>query len=213
MGRLVNANRSEARLTPEQQAMAAEPGVIALARRMAIRKAKTSPVPLEDLCSAALLAVVEAARSFDSGRGVAFHRHASRRIEGAMKDLLRDEHLSGYGRSWLERNPGVDRPSVQSLDASIGLDGRRTIGDELASDDLPVGWEVDSLDAVESMIGTMPVECREAARLYFTNAGTRLMAEVAERFGVSSTTVKTRISRGLAAIRESDRWKVAADFL
>jgi RNA polymerase sigma factor for flagellar operon FliA len=44
----------------------------------------------DELYSAAMLGLAQAARSFDAGRGIAFERHASNRIRGALLDELRD---------------------------------------------------------------------------------------------------------------------------
>jgi RNA polymerase sigma factor for flagellar operon FliA len=44
----------------------------------------------DDLLSAAMLGLAQAARSFDPGRGISFDRHASNRIRGALLDELRD---------------------------------------------------------------------------------------------------------------------------
>jgi RNA polymerase sigma factor FliA len=44
----------------------------------------------DDLLSAAMLGLAQAARSFDPERGIAFERHASNRIRGALLDELRD---------------------------------------------------------------------------------------------------------------------------
>ncbi|MFC6341258.1 sigma factor, partial [Nocardioides hankookensis] len=48
-----------------------------------------SHVDRDDLSSAGLAALVQAARSFDAERGVPFNRYASTRIRGAILDELR----------------------------------------------------------------------------------------------------------------------------
>jgi RNA polymerase sigma factor for flagellar operon FliA len=47
-------------------------------------------VQRDDLESAAMLGLAQAARSFDPDRGIAFERHASNRIRGALLDELRE---------------------------------------------------------------------------------------------------------------------------
>src|SRR6266536_1169507 len=51
----------------------------------------------DDLESAAMLGLAQAARSFDPDRGIAFERHASNRIRGALLDELR-------GADWASRS-------------------------------------------------------------------------------------------------------------
>ena len=55
-----------------------------LARRL------PSHVNRDDLCSAAMLGLAQAARSWDPERGAGFERHAAIRIRGALLDELRD---------------------------------------------------------------------------------------------------------------------------
>src|SRR6266511_3985191 len=93
----------------------------------------------DDLESAAMLGLAQAARSFDPDRGIAFERHASNRIRGALIDELRcadwasrsvrsrarrlqqvaDELTSRLGRSptpaQLARELGVGVDAVHSL--------------------------------------------------------------------------------------------------
>src|SRR4029450_13800113 len=47
-------------------------------------------VTRDDLSSAAMLGLAQAARSWDPGRGASFERHAATRIRGALLDELRD---------------------------------------------------------------------------------------------------------------------------
>src|SRR3954447_26230268 len=56
-----------------------------------------SHVSRNDLLSAGMLGLAQAARSFDPERGIAFDRFASTRIRGALLDELR-------GRDWASRS-------------------------------------------------------------------------------------------------------------
>ena len=74
-------------------------------------------VSRDDLTSAALLGLVQAAKSFDSERGVAFARYARMRIEGALVDELRS-------RDWASRSVRARARHLQvateELEGSLG---------------------------------------------------------------------------------------------
>lgn len=63
-------------------------------------------VSRDDLTSAGLAALVQAARSYDAGRGVAFSRYASTRVRGAILDELRS--IDWASRSVRRRARQVD---------------------------------------------------------------------------------------------------------
>ncbi len=60
-----------------------------------------------DLTSAAMLGLAQAARSFDPDRGIPFDRFASQRIKGALLDELRD-------RDWASRSVRAKARAVRS---------------------------------------------------------------------------------------------------
>jgi RNA polymerase sigma factor (sigma-70 family) len=66
-----------------------------LARRL------PSHVNRDDLSSAAMLGLAQAARSWDPERGASFERHAATRIRGALLDELRDS-------DWASLNAHLD---------------------------------------------------------------------------------------------------------
>jgi RNA polymerase sigma factor for flagellar operon FliA len=85
-------------------------------------------VQRDDLVSAGMLGLVQAAKSFDPSRGIAFDRYASTRIRGALLDELR-------GRDWASRSVRVKaralRASVEKLTSSLG---RAPSAEEIAHD-------------------------------------------------------------------------------
>jgi RNA polymerase sigma factor for flagellar operon FliA len=69
----------------------------ALARGIALRFAGRVPksVEMDDLVSAGMLGLIDAADRFDEGRGIPFEAYSRRRIEGAILDSLRaEDHLT-----------------------------------------------------------------------------------------------------------------------
>lgn len=66
-------------------------------------------VPRDDLVSAALFGLVQAARTFDPDRGVGFERHARSRMRGAVLDDLRS-------RDWASRSTRARARRRQAVD-------------------------------------------------------------------------------------------------
>ena len=107
-----------------------------LARRL------PSHVNRDDLSSAAMLGLAQAARSWDPDRGVSFERHAANRIRGALLDELRDSDWASRSvRSRARRlqQAGEDltgrlgrTPTQAELAAELGTDPRtvhKLVGD------------------------------------------------------------------------------------
>jgi RNA polymerase sigma factor for flagellar operon FliA len=94
----------------------------------------------DDLTSAGLVALVQAARSFDAGRGVSFSRYASTRVRGAILDELRS--VDWASRSVRRRARQVDEvrnslaaqlgrlPSVGEIAASLGVGAEEIAANE-----------------------------------------------------------------------------------
>jgi RNA polymerase sigma factor for flagellar operon FliA len=81
-------------------------------------------VPRDELTSAALFGLVQAARAYDPGRGVSFDRYARRRMQGALLDDLRS-------RDWASRGVRAQARKVRSVtdDLTVAL-GRTPTADE-----------------------------------------------------------------------------------
>lgn len=186
---------ANAPLGPEARALAGHPRHVAFARAMARKLARRRPRMLEEFESAALLALVESARTFDPARGRKFTGHAYRRILGAIQDLGRSQQLLGYRRG---TGPAPEvRPVSWVLD---GEDDRPDSWRAAPSGEGPVGWEAESIDAVRGLLAPLPVHVRRAMFLVYTEAkGTK--AHAARKLGVCSSHVSQLHQVGLEMLR------------
>jgi RNA polymerase sigma factor for flagellar operon FliA len=76
-------------------------------------------VPRDELTSAALYGLVQAARSFDAARGVAFEGYARRRMQGALLDDLRS-------RDWASRSVRAQARRFQAASDELTISLGRT---------------------------------------------------------------------------------------
>lgn len=74
-------------------------------------------VPRDELVSAALLGLVQAAKSFDPDRGVTFDRYARRRMRGALLDDLRSRDWASRG---VRAQARKHRQATDELTTSLG---------------------------------------------------------------------------------------------
>ena len=112
--------------------VASLPFVEALARRMAA--SMPNSIDVGDLVQDGVLGLIDAAHSFDEGRGIKFETFAERRVRGAMIDALRrDAWPRGVrrqrreleaAREELRRELGHE-PSIADLAAKVGSDEKR----------------------------------------------------------------------------------------
>jgi RNA polymerase sigma factor for flagellar operon FliA len=96
-------------------------------------------VSRDDLVSAGMAGLAQAARSFDPSRGISFDRYASTRIRGSLLDELRD-------RDWASRSVRAKARKVTAAsDELTGKLGRVPSNDEVAEH---LGIEVKTVDAI-----------------------------------------------------------------
>lgn len=137
--------RSRGPLTEQQRELAT--CYLPLARALARRMRDQSPrAGADEYESAAFLALVEAAQSFDPARNINFATFAQFRIRGALRDFRR-ELISGGGRRGADSWRRVRQLGDES-EAEGWLVGLRV--------DAPVGAEIEALDSVESWIRRLP---------------------------------------------------------
>ena len=157
------------RLTEAQQELAAK--YIPMARALAKPFKNQFPDSWEDFESAACLALVEAARSFEPEREVKFSTFARRRIWGGLCDVRRR-------RLTRSRN---ECPMADGCPTSIRLT------EEVAADIRPVGAEMEAVEALESWMRKLPRQHAQACRMIYLDDRTH--AEVARALGVSPSRI------------------------
>lgn len=167
-------------LTPPQQELAVR--FLPLARSLARPLKQMFRHWTDDFESAACLALVEAARSFDPSRNIQFATFARFRIRGALYDVGRSMSLAGWDGDHANA-PGVVR--LTPLNEEFGILRHPAMNRE-------VGAEVDAADAVEEWLRKLPRKHAEVCRRCYLDGKTQ--AAVAEELGVSQSEV-TRLHR------------------
>lgn len=169
------------RLTPEQQALASDPRYLRLAEGIAARFGRRFPPLADEFEAAAPVALCEAAATFDPSMGVSFATHAAARIAGAMKDT---------GRAWTARGfrrKHGDAPLIGSLAHPIGFDDAgdpTTLGEMIASDDEPIGWEAEYQDELDGLARRLSRGAGQVIRSLYGRADTSTMAAVGRDAGL-----------------------------
>ncbi len=175
---------SSSALTPLQQRIAATPRALSIADCIASTYTLKLPHLEHDIRSAAHYALADAARRYDPSR-YQFSTFAASRVRGAIQDTLRSIAPRGYTRN------ADSAPQTAAYEA----------GAEPADDRLAVGWELDSLDAVESLIRHLPCHPdRQVMRLYYTYGMT--MREIADRLGMAESNVSFVHTRSIVRLRD-----------
>ena len=132
--------------------------------------------------SAACLALVEAARSFDPSRNIKFATFARFRIRGALVDVGRGMGLAGW-EDELEDAPGLFSLTPYNEEHGSVL---------IAVAPPPVGTEFDDIDTVEHWLKKLPKKHATVCRLYYLHGKTQ--AEIADGLGCSQAEV-TRLHK------------------
>jgi hypothetical protein len=120
------------RLTPEQQALASDPRHLRLAEGIAAKFGKRFPPLADEFEAEAMVALCQAAATFDAGAGASFKTHATARLEGAMRDTCRNWTAQGF------RRKSEDAPLTGSIFGELWTDDSgepQTLADTIASED------------------------------------------------------------------------------
>jgi RNA polymerase sigma factor (sigma-70 family) len=169
--------RKRVHLTAEQQDLAARH--MPLARSLAKRLKDMWPRYYEDFESAACLALVEAAQSFEPERGVNFATFARFRILGALRDVQRIVMKRGRERE-LPNAPKTDfwyLPGIEERGCLM-----------LTSPAKPVHEVIGAAEEVEHWVSKLPKRHAEACREIYLHDRTQV--DVARKMGCS----KSRLS-------------------
>lgn len=184
-------------LTPEQRELVA--AHVKLAEVLAGRFARKCPWMADAALSAAFVGLCAAALKYDPARG-AFSTFASPRIAGAILDAARNELPKGFRRD-KRRAPGT-----LSLSEPLSRDdaGRPLTGfDTLESGELPVGWELESEDAVNALSAGLQRHERRTVRTFYLRCAAVTMKHAGVLLGVTESSVSFRLKAAHAELADT----------
>lgn len=196
--------RSEA-LSPEQRGLAGEAAWLKKGRYVARLYTRKFPRLADEFESAANLAIVSAARTFDPDRGVRFSSHLFRRLKGAMLDVMREAELPGYRRKrTVPAKPGIlSAETPITADPSDPCPPRRllTLGDMIVADEGEVGWEEDGLDGLTELTKGLTSREREVVHRLYGRADCSTMKRTGRSLGLSESRVSQLHSEAMDTLR------------
>lgn len=183
-------------LTPEQQELAAK--YVPMARSLSKSYKEKWPSEWEEFESAAMMALVEAAESFDPGRGVRFSTFARFRIVGALKDVQR---RLGHVKRRVDGEHGVmDVADISELEP---------YGEVVNTTPEPeVGATLEEREDVEAWLRKLPTQHADACRQIYINGCNHV--EAARRMGVSQSRLSYLHREALAMLNgtwDMGEWK------
>jgi RNA polymerase sigma factor (sigma-70 family) len=166
---------------------------IPLARGLSKTLRLSYPRIWDELESAALLALVQAAACFDPRRKTVFATFARPRIWGALCDVQRNAKAQGWRkREKTEKLPHVIALSPTAEERGLVLNTR---------EDPPVGSEVESNEEVERCLRLLPWKHAYACRQLFVHG--KSQREVAEILGCSRSRLSSMHREALTILGKS----------
>lgn len=160
-------------LTAEQQDLAER--YLPMARSLSKPHKRIWPSEWEEFESAAMMALVEAAESFDASRNVRFSTFARLRIIGALRDVQR---RMGHTKWRVD-----DAHSVQDGTDVAALEAYGEVVN--TTPDPEVGQDLEHSDAVEAWLRKLPPKHAAACREIYLNGCSQV--EAAGRLGCSQS--------------------------
>lgn len=185
-------------LTPEQSALVAEHW--GLARGLARKHAAKHPSLNLDFESAAAEALCDVASRFTNEHAAKFWTFASYRVKGAFLDEMRKERLLGYPRGKYEGTPEVYSMNLADHDATHS--------------EVPIGWEMQWQDNVESLAGRLEWLPREVVILSYLYGFT--LEKIGRVLNISETWASKIRIEAISLMRRSvnpetyHEWRVAS---
>jgi RNA polymerase sigma factor (sigma-70 family) len=180
-------------LTPEQQTLAVK--FLPLARNLAWRFKVAWTAHQDEFESAAYLALVEAAQSYDGSKHVKFQTYARIRIMGELRDVQRGLEIAGF------EGDNENAPQIQQLDLDMEEHGRVL----LTSEDRPVEEAVAARDTFERWMNALPKNHAAACRNLYVHGMSE--ARSAADLGLSKARIHGLHQESLELLNESFRWK------
>ena len=184
-------------LTEKQQNLAK--AYLPMAKGLAKPLKESWPMERDEFDSAALLALVQAAQSYDPSKKVKFSTFARYRIWGALRDVQRTLIRTGWRRDM------ENAPIIGSLPFDAEEFGT-VIG---CQPDRRVGAELEATDFVENCLSKLPEKHAEACRLIYILGKTQ--GEAAEAMGCSKSRLSTLHQQALELINESWTYKASLE--
>jgi RNA polymerase sigma factor (sigma-70 family) len=189
----VNRETPPSGLTHAQQKLAAK--YLALALAMARPLKRAWPTYGDDFTSAAQLALVEAAQTFDPSRNVKFSTFVMIRIKGALLDMQRD-----LIKTHCQTNIRIPPADFRKTWRGDGM-GRIL----WTQPDPRVGQLLEVTEFVEHWLKKLPKRHAQACRLTYIDGMNQ--AEAAETLGCSKSRMSYLQSQSVAMLKES--WQAA----
>jgi RNA polymerase sigma factor (sigma-70 family) len=193
----VKTGRRRVALTAEQQGLAGR--YVPMAKSLAKPLKTAWPLEGEEFESAALMALVEAAQSFDPSRNVKFATFARYRIWGALRDVQRSLITAGW-RGDVEHAPTI---------CSLTYDAEEH-GSVLNSEpDPPIGQELEAIEFVEHWLGKLPAKHADACRQIYIHGKTQ--SEAAETMSCSKSRLSYLHKEALDLINDAWAYRARLD--
>ena len=183
-------------LTPEQQELTTK--YMALARTIAKPMKLKWSQHRDELDSAAMLALVEAAQAYNPRRGVKFATFARLRILGALYDIQRYLYNKAYSRH-LPNAPREYRYIPGDEECSELL---------MTSSEAPIGSELESAEEVEHWLGALSPRHAQACRELYLRA--KSQGQAADAIGCVKSRVCTLHAESLDRLRKVSAVREAA---
>jgi len=185
-------------LTLEQQKLASNPKSLRMAKYFAYRAARRRNRPdlLDELYSAALYGLVDAARRFNPSAGVDFNTYAKTRVFGAIIDYERSMNPKGF-----QRNFNKDEyPAFEPIEDLL-----------LESKELPVDHFLEWEDWLRAIAKYLPLDHRGVFLLATIQAGFT-MKRIGQEFGYTESYAARLMRESISIIREkqADKYRRGA---